>query len=99
MLSSFNHSKSILKIYAQPNSKKSEIVGLYGEDKRLKIRLKARPTDGEANIELIKFLSNYLSIPQGRFEILRGHVSKKKDLVIDCPLTEIQAKISEYYKN
>jgi uncharacterized protein (TIGR00251 family) len=44
----------------------------------LKIRLKAPPVDGEANAELIRFLSKHFKIPKSRISIIRGETSKKK---------------------
>lgn len=65
-----------IQIKVAPNAKKSEIVGT--EAGVLKIKLKAPPVDGKANIELIKFLSDYLEIPKSQITILHGESSRTK---------------------
>ena len=91
-LSRFNSSdsKSLLKVYVQPGAKKNEIIGLHGDPARLKIKIKAPPEDGEANSELINFLAKYLGISKSKIAILRGDISRQKDLVIDVELAFIE---------
>lgn len=72
----------LLKVIVQPNAKKNEVVGLHGEQERLKIKLKALPVEGKANKELINFLAKSLRIPKGDIELIRGETSKQKDLFL-----------------
>lgn len=72
----------ILLIHVQPGARNTEIVGLYGEPPRLKIKLKAPPVEGKANQELIRFLSDLLGVAKNSIEILRGDKSSRKDLCI-----------------
>ena len=65
-----------IQIKVVPNAKKSEIVG--NEAGLLKIKLKAPPVDGKANIELIKFLSDYLDIPKSQITIVHGETGRTK---------------------
>jgi len=65
------------KIKALPRSSKNEIVGEL-PDGTLKIKLKAPPVDGEANKELIKFLSKEWKIPKSNIKILKGKTNKTK---------------------
>lgn len=81
-----------LLIHTQPGASKNEVVGVYGE--RIKIKVKARPVDGEANAEVITFLAKLLGIAKGRIEIERGHTSRQKDLMIDLPEDEVMAKLN-----
>lgn len=90
------NSKTLLKVYVQPGAKKTEIKGLYGEPVRLKIKLHARPVEGEANSELIRFLASTLEISPGKIEIFRGHLSRNKDLIIDSLSDEIMRKLKQY---
>ncbi|MBI3591724.1 MAG: YggU family protein [Candidatus Melainabacteria bacterium] len=71
----------ILNIYVIPRSSKSEIVGIYNDS--LKIKLKAPPVDNAANEELIKFLSEKLKIPKSKIEIVKGHGQKRKVVSVD----------------
>lgn len=70
----------LLRIHVQPRASKNEIVGIHGD--RLKILLKAPPVDGEANAELIRYLSEILSIPKGRIEIISGLSGRQKTVRI-----------------
>lgn len=69
-----------LNLYVQPGAKKSEVVGLH--DDRLKIKIKAPPEDGKANDELIRFLADILNVQKNEVEILRGHKSRQKDVLV-----------------
>lgn len=60
----------------QANAHKSEIVGVYNDT--LKIKIKAPPVDGKANKEIVSFLSETLKIAQKNIEILKGDKNKNK---------------------
>lgn len=70
--------KIILSIYVIPRSSKTEVMGLYGDF--LKIKLKSPPVDNEANEELIRFISEKVKIPKSNIEIILGKTQKKKVL-------------------
>lgn len=81
-------------LYIQPAAKKSEVVGFHGED-RLKIKIKAPPEDGQANQELIRFLAEVLDLQKAHVEILRGHKSRKKDvLFLGKTVSFVQLKLT-----
>lgn len=92
---SASESKTILKIYVQPGASKNEFVGLYGDPARLKIKIKAQPQDGEANAEVITFLSKILGISKSKIEIFRGHTSRQKDVLIDLEMGMVVKNIPE----
>lgn len=84
----------ILHCQIQPRASSSEVVGLHGEPPRLKVRVSAPPVDGEANEELIAFLSKKLKVPKSRFEIKSGHTGKYKELFIaQATAKEIEAML------
>lgn len=58
-------------------AQKNEIVGVQ-EDKSLKIRLTASPTEGQANDALIKFLAERLDVPESSIEIVAGKDNRDK---------------------
>lgn len=70
----------LLRVKVIPKASKSEIVGWEGEV--LKVRLKAVPEKGEANEELIRFLSREFKIPKSSITIVRGHTSREKTVLI-----------------
>jgi uncharacterized protein (TIGR00251 family) len=69
-----------LWVYVQPRAGKSEIVGTHGD--AVKIRLKAPPVDGQANDELIRFLSKTLGIPKRAVSIRSGLAGRRKRVVL-----------------
>lgn len=69
-----------MRVKVIPKASKSEIVGWEGEV--LKVRLKAVPEKGEANEELIRFLSREFKIPKSSITIVRGHTSREKTVLI-----------------
>lgn len=69
-----------LTLTIQANAHKSEIVGLYNDT--LKIKIKAPPVDGKANKEIISFLSETLNIAQKNIEILKGDKNKNKIVLL-----------------
>ncbi|MBC8198530.1 MAG: YggU family protein [Desulfobacteraceae bacterium] len=70
----------IFKVFVQPKSSKNMIVGLYGD--AIKIKLTAPPVNGAANKMCIKYLANILNIPKSKLEIILGHTSRTKHLLI-----------------
>lgn len=66
----------ILQVKVIPKAQSSSIVGWEGAE--LKIRLKAVPEKGEANTELIAFLSKQLKIPKSNMELVSGETSRHK---------------------
>ena len=70
----------IFKVFVQPRSSKNMIVGIYGD--AIKIKLTAPPVNGAANRMCIKYLANILRIPQSKIEIISGHTSCTKHLLV-----------------
>ena len=79
----------VFKIFVQPRSAKNMIVGLHGE--ALKIKLTAPPVDNAANKMCIKFLAKSLGVPKSQIEIISGHTSRTKQVL----LRSSQSKITE----
>lgn len=73
-----NEYGALLRCHVQPGAKKSELAGPYGD--RLKIRVKAPPVEGKANKELLRFLSKLLGRPKSSLSIVRGELSRRKDV-------------------
>ena len=80
-----------LFIYLQPGASKSEITGLHGE--RLKIKVKARPIEGEANRNLIDFLSETFKISKSKIEILSGEKSREKNVYLEITKDKLLEKV------
>jgi len=70
-----------INIYVVPRSSKSEIVGIYND--ALKIKLKSPPVDNAANEELIRFLADKLKVPMRNIGIVKGHSKRNKILSVE----------------
>lgn len=71
---------AVLTLRIIPRAAKNSIQGQHGD--ALKVRLCAPPVDGAANIALIKFLSDTLSIPRARIQLLSGQTSRSKRVLL-----------------
>lgn len=71
---------TFVDLYVQPKSSKNELAGGYQGS--LKIRLTAPPVEGEANKECVKFFAKLLGLPKSDIEIVQGHKSRRKRLLI-----------------
>ncbi len=69
-----------LVVRAAPNSSKNEVIGVI--ENALKIKLKAPPVDGEANEELVRFLSKWLKVAKSEIILQKGTTSKNKKLIL-----------------
>ena len=70
-----------LTVYCQPGAKRSRVAGLH--DGKVKLQLAAQPQDGEANNELIRFLSGALGLPKAKVVLVAGQSSRTKRLEIE----------------
>lgn len=70
----------IFKIFVLPRSSRNMIAGYYGD--AIKIKLTAPPVDGSANKLCLKYLSKCLNIPKSSLEIVSGHSSRNKTILI-----------------
>lgn len=70
----------ILKVFVLPRSSKNMIVGRHGDT--LKIKLTAPPVEGAANTLCLKFLARRLGLPRSSLEIVSGHASRTKLILV-----------------
>ena len=71
---------TLLDIVVQPRSSRSELAGVHQGS--LKIRLTSPPVDGEANKECVRFLAKLLGTSRSSLEIVQGHKSRRKTVLI-----------------
>lgn len=71
-----------IKIKLLPRSSINQIVET-DETGEIKIKIKSPPVDGEANKELIKFLSKEWNIPKSHIKIIKGEKSKHKIIEVE----------------
>ncbi|MFH0998403.1 MAG: DUF167 domain-containing protein [Pseudomonadota bacterium] len=70
----------VIKIYVQPRSSRNRIIGLHGDS--LKIAIQAPPVDDAANRMCIEFLSKCLNLPRSAVEMISGHTSRMKRILL-----------------
>jgi len=75
-----------IRLRVQPNASKDEFSGLQGD--RLKLRVRAKPVEGEANEAVRRFLAKVAGVAKSQVEFLRGETSREKDI-------RIRPKVSE----
>ena len=68
-----------LRVY--PSAVRNEVIGFT--DGVLQVRVAAPPVKGQANKELIAFLSKTLAVGKGALAIVKGHTSRSKVIAID----------------
>jgi len=78
-----------IKIKAQPNASKNEIIGLMGDE--LKIRISAPPESGKANKAIESLLAQKLGLKKSQVKIVSGLANPHK-LVEISDLNEEQLK-------
>jgi uncharacterized protein (TIGR00251 family) len=72
-----------LELHVQPGAKLTEVAGVHGD--ALKVRLAARPVEGQANAELVRFLADAFDVPRRNVTLVHGASSRRKRVRIDAP--------------
>lgn len=70
----------ILHLYVQPGASTSAWSGLMGDS--LKLRVAAKPVDGEANKAVCSFLSSYFGVAKSSVSITKGHTGRNKQVIV-----------------
>ena len=76
----------LLKVYVQPKSSRNQIAGDYRG--ALKLKITSPPVDGAANKTCTRFLAKLLGVSPSRLEIVSGHASRTKRLLIRADTAE-----------
>jgi hypothetical protein len=72
---------AVIIVRVQPSSKVDEFVGMM-DNHVIKIKIKAKPIEGNANTALVEFLSKILDINKRDLEIVAGKNSRLKTIRI-----------------
>jgi uncharacterized protein len=81
----------VIEVHVQPGASRSEVVGLH--DGRLKIRLRARAVEGQANAALVEFLAAELGVARSSVRIAAGLTSRRKRVIIEGLTGELPWKM------
>lgn len=71
---------ALLTVHVQPNASRTECVGVHGD--AIKIRVAARPIQGAANEELIRFIADRCSLARTQVQIQAGPESRRKRVCV-----------------
>jgi hypothetical protein len=70
-----------ISVSVTANSKKPEVLKL--DDGSYKVKVNAKPINGEANLRLVSILADYFGVPKSSIRIEKGISSKKKTISIN----------------
>lgn len=70
-----------MDVFIQPGAPRNSFLKIL--DNRLKIGIKALPSENKANMALIEFLSKSFKIPKYNITIAAGLKSRKKTILIE----------------
>jgi uncharacterized protein len=83
-------------VRVQPRAARTAITGTAGE--ALKISLSAPPVDGRANVAVVEFFSEILSVPRASVQVVAGERSRNKVIRIGgCSGAEVLRKLREHF--
>lgn len=75
-----------LALWVQPGASRTEPAGEH--DGSLKLRLAARPIEGQANEALVRWVAERLQLPRKAVTLASGASSRRKLLAVDAPLDD-----------
>lgn len=81
-----------VRLKVQPRAARTEVAGVAGSE--LRVRVTAAPVDAAANEAVLEFLAEVLGCRRGAVQLLRGHTSRHKVVLIaGLRLEEVQARL------
>ena len=84
----------LLHIHAKPGRSVNELI--LTKDGTISVKINAQAKEGEANVELVKYLSCILNISRSSIRIIKGHTSSYKTINVIGNDAEITKKLQEY---
>ena len=70
-----------LKLRVSPGARRPGIGGRHGD--AWKVRVSEPPEDGRANEAVLRLLATTLDIPRRRLEVVSGHASREKVVLLE----------------
>ncbi|KAG8221836.1 hypothetical protein J437_LFUL003470 [Ladona fulva] len=86
-----------IKVLAKPGSKINAVTDISEEG--VGIQINAPPVDGEANTELIKYLSSILNIRKSDIQLDKGSRSRQKTIIVSQSKTQSVETVTEKLKS
>ncbi len=91
-----------LSVRLTPKASANELIGLRDSSDGshvLAIKVTAVPDKGKANKALIKLISKSLRVPAGKVELLWGHSSRNKEVLVRGEPNAIMAAINKWLED
>jgi uncharacterized protein (TIGR00251 family) len=87
----------IVRVRITPKSSKDAVDGIEttAEGPALKARVRAVPSDGEANAALLTLLAQWLGVAKSSVRLAHGGKSRVKSVEITGKTDEIEARLAE----
>jgi len=86
-----------IAVRVQANAHQNKVLGF--KDGVLHLKIAAPPVKGKANQELIRFLSDILTVSKGHLSIEKGLTSKKKIIAIKGqPQNRVESQLDQHQK-
>ena len=83
-------------VRVQPRAARSAITGTVGE--ALKVSVSAPPVDGRANVAIVEFFSEILSVPRSAVQVIAGERSRNKMVrIAGCTGAEVERLLREHF--
>jgi uncharacterized protein len=83
-------------IRVQPRAARTAISGTVGD--ALKVSVSAPPLDGRANVAVVEFFSEVLSVPRSTVQVVAGERSRNKVVrIVGCSGAEVQRRLREHF--
>jgi uncharacterized protein len=84
--------EALISVRVTPRSSRDEITGW--QDGVLRVRLKAPPVDGRANVALCQFIASKLDLAARDVEVVSGATARTKRLrILGLTAAEVQARL------
>jgi uncharacterized protein (TIGR00251 family) len=83
-----------ITLYIQPGACKSEIGAQYNG--YIKLKVKAKAIDGQANKCAAEFIANMLGIPKSSVSLIRGEKSRLKTFEFDETLIKNEETVKPF---
>jgi uncharacterized protein (TIGR00251 family) len=83
-------------IRVQPRAARTAMSGTVGD--ALKVSVSAPPLDGRANVAVVEFFFEVLSVPRSAVQVVAGERSRNKIIrIAGCSGAEVQRKLREHF--
>jgi uncharacterized protein (TIGR00251 family) len=81
-----------MRLRVKPGAKRAEILGAHGG--ALKISVTTAPERGKANRSALKLLARALDVPPTEIELIAGHGSSDKTVLVPLAPEEIRRRLA-----